>query len=394
MKLLIKMLLGSLLAVLLTLWVIKDPGYVLLAREPWVIEVSLAFFVILLLIAFLVFYGVIRFIKNTWAFPDNVHEWRNNRRHKRAYRSLTKGLMQLAQHQWKKAESLLLKNATDSETPLLNYLGAAHAAQEQGENSRRDSYLSQAYSVMPGAELAVGLTQADLQMRHGQLEQALASLRRLKRLDPSHTHTLKMLVQLYEELHDWHSLHDMLPELHKRHVLPDEEYLRLQVRVYAALLDESQHLTEKNHEAIWYDIPRALRDDLILVQAYARCLIANAEHEAARKLLKKRIRHAWQDELVALYGDVIAGEPNKQLVEAEAWLKEHPDSAVLLMVLGKLAGRAELWGKAQSYLEEAINVGAGAEAYHMLAELLEEHGDRQRAAEIYRKGLNVALGVK
>ena len=247
---------------------------------------------------------------------------------------------------------------------------------------------------MPGAEVAVGLTQADLQMRHGQLEQALASLRRLKRLDPSHTHVLKMLMQLYEELHDWQSLHDLLPELRKHHVVTDEDYLRLQVKVYASLLNASVVSTEKNHEAIWQDMSRALRDDLALVKAYARCLIANDQHEAARKLLNKRIKHAWHDELVKLYGEVITTEPNKQLVEAEAWLKQHPDNAALLLVLGKLASRAELWGKAQSYIEAAINVGAGPEAYHLLAELLEEHGDRQRAADIYRKGLNVALGVK
>jgi len=392
MKLLLKMLFLSLVAVLLTYMVMQDPGYVLLARKPWVIEISLVLFVILLMLSFVILYFVVRFVKGTWDIRANLRHWHERRRRQRAQRALTKGLMFLSQKRWKEAETQLIKFAADSDAPLLNYLGAAKAAQEQESDSRRDSYLSQAHSAMPDADVAVGITQADLQLRHGQYEQALASLKHLRKIAPRHNHVLKLLMLLYEQLHDWPSLHRLLPELRKNNVVSDDAYQALQQKVLSSLL---QHAPDSNAlQSTWQTVPRSMREQTTLVRHYVSKLIEFDEHDAAMQVLQKHMKRAWSDTLVDLLADIQTGDANRQLLLAESWLKQHPVHADCLLVAGQLAMRAALWGKAQSYIENAIEAGAGARAYQLLARLLEQHGDPQQAAEIYRQGLDAALAMQ
>ena len=65
--------------------------------------------------------------------------------------------------------------------PLINYLGAAKAAQEQGAFERRDNLLQKAYRVAPEADLAIGLTQAELEIEQHQFEHAMATLNHLRK---------------------------------------------------------------------------------------------------------------------------------------------------------------------------------------------------------------------
>jgi HemY protein len=53
--------------------------------------------------------------------------------------------------------------------------------------------------------------------------------------------------------------------------------------------------------------------------------------------------------------------------------------------------RNEIWGKARSYLENAIANGAAPEAYAELGHLLEQLGEHEAAREVYRKGLRSLL---
>ena len=66
---------------------------------------------------------------------------------------------------------------------------------------------------------------------------------------------------------------------------------------------------------------------------------------------------------------------------ADSWLKDKPDDAPLLMYLGQLAYGRSLWGKAQSYLEASIALQPSIAARLMLARVLDETGQPQKAQE-------------
>ena len=76
---------------------------------------------------------------------------------------------------------------------------------------------------MPSADVAVGLTQAELQLAHQQYEQALATLMHVRSLSPKHNYVLKLLKKLYENLGEWKKLEEILPDLRRRKVIGDKE---------------------------------------------------------------------------------------------------------------------------------------------------------------------------
>ena len=76
---------------------------------------------------------------------------------------------------------------------------------------------------MPSADVAVSLTQAELQLADHQLEQALATLKHLRSVAPKHTYVLRLLRRLYEQLGDWEHLRELLPELRRRKVEDDAD---------------------------------------------------------------------------------------------------------------------------------------------------------------------------
>ena len=91
------------------------------------------------------------------------------------------------------------------------------------------------------------------------------------------------------------------------------------------------------------------------------------------------------------YGFAVTDHTEDQLKQAEKWLTEHENDAVLLLTLGRLCARANLWAKARSYLEASATLEQNPETYLALAELMQNHEDHAEAAKCYAKGLALAL---
>jgi HemY protein len=141
----------------------------------------------------------------------------------------------------------------------------------------------------------------------------------------------------------------------------------------------------------WSTIPENERLDTQLTRTAAQTLIAAGANAEAARAIEMSLTRQWDTRLAAMYGDS-GNETVQQLEQAEFWLKSHHDDAGLLLSLGKLCMRQELWGKAQSYLEASLSVEQSAEAHLALARLLEQMGDQEAAYRHYRLSLELALG--
>ncbi len=391
MRLVFGLLFVLLIGVVAGLLAYQDPGYVLIGRGNLTIETTLSLFIVILIVAFVVGYFLVRLIVRTWHMPERLQHWRTGRRRRRARRELRQGLIELAEGNWRKAERILVRHAADSSTPLLNYLSAARAAQKQDAPERRDHYLARALESMPDADVAVELTQAELQLAHGQLEQALATLEHLRSMVPNHGHVLLLLAQVYERLQSWNELRALLPLLRKHKVLDDKALHALAVRVWRALLAQTIAGGDANAlQAFWKQVPKDLRSDRDLLTDYVRGLIRLGEHDSAEHLLRDAISHHWDPEWVRLYGELETSHPERQLATAEAWLKGHENHPVLLLTLGRICLRNQLWGKARSYLEASLGSQPLPETYRELGLLLERLGEHEAAAEAFKQGLLLA----
>lgn len=377
-------------AVFAALAVKNDNGYVLLGYGEWTLEGSLAFFLLANLALFLLLYLALRLLARLWAVPGQVHGWQERRGTQQARKALTQGLVALSEGDWKSAEKKLIRHAERSEAPLLNYLAAARSAQQQGADRRRDRYLAQARDSLPAAGVAVGLTQAELQLAHDQLDQAKTTLHQLRQLAPRHNQVLQLQKELCERTGDWQGLNALLPDLKKRQVLNAQELQSLEARTYGRLLEQAA-LDEDPEKlsATWKQIPAGHRNSEALLIRYANLVQERGEGDRAEALLRAALSRDWSDTLAEIYGRAQGKDAKHQLAAAESWLRQQPDNPVLLLVLGRLCIRNKLWGKARSYLEASIGAGPSVPAYRELGALLESMGEEQRAMDCFKSGLEL-----
>ena len=375
------------------IWVAEfEPGFVLLKYGNWSLETSLIVFVVAFLLLLFTGYLLLRTLVFAKRTPKKLANWQSSRRHKRASQALTRGLITLEEGRWAEAERLLARHAGNSDTPLLHYLAAARAAQKQGASERRDDYLRLAHETTEGADVAVGVVQAELQLAADQKEQALATLQHLREVSPKHPYVLQLLQKLYADMNEWQRVQDVLPDLRKRHVLPSEEVKALSVE---AITGQMQTALEKNDwktmQSLWQEAPAKLRKTQEMLSVYILGLSQQNEIELAQSLIEDFLDKDWSDQLIYHFGKLVQGESLPQLAKAEKWLKNRPDNPWLLLTLGRLAAENKLWAKAEEYLHSSLQYGERAETYQVLADVFAENGKEDQVLDAYQKGLDLAL---
>ncbi len=367
----------------------EDPGYALLSRGDWSVEGTLVFLISVLTAIIAGILLLVYLLVKTIKFPGKVSSWAHNRNTIKAIQNCNRGYIELAEGNWREAEKHLRKSANSSGMPILNYLAAARAAQEEGEQRRRDNYLLQAHKSDPGADIAIGLTQAELQIKDGQPEQALATLMHLRTVAPKHKQMLKMLFSVYQQLNSWKDLEELLPELKKNHIFEPHLINKFEKSLIQQLM--KQALQEKNLgelKALWKRLPKQTQNEPDMIYFYCQLLLSVGEEEEAIELIKEGIKHHWYAPLLLLYGQAREKDVAKQLETAESWLSDNGRSAELLLTLGRLSIYNQLWGKARDYLLESIKVSPSTEAYQVLGELYEQQlDDSVEAMNCYREGL-------
>jgi HemY protein len=386
LKIWLVILLGAGIGVIAT----RDNGYVMLAFGVYTVEMSLVLLLIIIAMLFAVMYFSIRALVRFYRLPSDVKDWSQRRGNRAAQNAMTRGLLELSEGQWRKAEKRLVKFADRSETPLLNYLAAARAAQLQGAHERRDSYIRLAHKHMPSGDVAVSITQAELQMADHQLDQALDTLRHLRDVAPNHTYVLRLLMDLYDQVGDWERLSELMPELRKRKVSSAEQLKSLEKKAYKKLLEAS--FLDNDPEQLsyrWRNMPKALREDPALIADYASYLQERERHQEAEELLRQALKRGWDVELVELYGQLECPNAAKHLSRVEAYLKKYPNDATLLLSLGRLCLHSQLWGKARAYLEASVGNDGPVAAYRELARLLEHMDEPEKALSIYRQAVSL-----
>ncbi|MDA0680447.1 MAG: tetratricopeptide repeat protein [Proteobacteria bacterium] len=369
-------------------FLLQDPGYVVINFRGYLVEMSVPVLVALVVSLFLSIWLVVKLFHA----PRKLGEAAARYRAGRAGLRLTRGVIEVAEGNFAKGERLLARAAGVSEAPLLNYLQAARAAHLLGQSERRDTWLKQAYENLPGATNAVLLTQAEFQLDQQQYEQALATLRKIEENTPNHSHALMLLGRLYFRLEDWKHLSDLLPKLTKLGRLDPAILEKWSLRVHQEHLASAADGDAVN--AAWKQIPRQLKQNVALLESYYTNLIRTNMHEKAEKELEAELKRGWRAPLVRLYGIVEGKDAARQLKKAEGWLTDHGDDADLLLSAARLCLRAELWGKARSYLETVIGIRPTPDAYQLYGRLLRQLGEGEAAAEAYRTGLGLVAQTR
>lgn len=135
----------------------------------------------------------------------------------------------------------------------------------------------------------------------------------------------------------------------------------------------------------WKKRSKNINPDDVLIGVYVDALVHCEGHSEAVKVLENVLQLVASDPLIREYsflglrlGDADAA---KQLQKAEAWLEVRPKDAQLLLALGRISLRNQLWGKARDYLERSLQAQASTEVFAELARLLHSLKEQERSPQ-------------
>lgn len=380
------------LASALALVLASDPGYILIHYRGYSIEATLGTVVITLVLLILLYFGLRWFLgiinplqllrKSTWKRLVSVSP----------DKATAIGFNHLLLGRWLEAYKLLVENAEKVENPQLSYLGAAVAAFQRNDRASWNWCLDRAEKKSPMDTQGIQNVRAMLEARSGQHDQALAILVAVHRAVPTSPLVLMQLKDIYLAKSDWDSLDDLLADIEKQKVVEGTELVLLQQKVYQYKLEQSAQNSLDNLRLIWQDLPKSLRNNEMLTGVYLQNLLQFNQDTEAGALLTRFLKQSWSDKLVAMLGFVNSKQPKQQLQMMEAWLKDKPGNPVLLLTLGRLSLRNQLWGKAREYFEQALratsNGELSAEINAELGRLLDHLGEHEKSLACYQRAMN------
>lgn len=359
-KLIILIIIALGLSALLSYLIQLDPGYVRISFGNWLVESNLWVLLGLNIAIIATLFLTLSALKGSAHLGKKIRRIFGKSAQERAKETTEKGIIAFLEGDWGVAKKLLTRSARKNTKPIINYLAAAHASNELGQLKDAETLLKKAYESTPESDFAVGIAQTRIQIQQDQFEAALATLVRLKKLQPHHPFVLRQLKIVYLKLEDWQQVIKLIPLLKKELKDDESELKELELLAWNKLFkqktEEILHRNQLNSAtevlaALWKTVPDKLYSDVSLVRTYAEQLIRVNQSEESETLLRLTLNQHWHTDLVSLYGTVKGANPEEQLLNAENWLKGRPNNATLLLALGRLSLQNKLWGKALEYFE-------------------------------------------
>ena len=368
-----------------------NPGNVVLFYPPHRLDMSLNLFVVLLVLLFLVAYGLVRALKSTLKMPQRVAAYRQRKREREGNKGLRDALKALFEGRFGHAEKAAMRAAELPENAGLAALIGARAAHRMREPARRDAWL--AGIVHDNAlKTARMMTVTELLVDDHQPEAALEAVAELNASGQRHIHALQWSMKAHQQARNWPEVLRLVRILDKRKALHPALSTRLRELAYEALLGEPGHDAESIRR-VWAGVPASDRQVPYIAARAAGAFNARGLHDEARAIAEEALKANWDERVVRAYREAAgpAGSPTllTQIEHCEAWLKERPTDPELALTLGALCLKQKLWGKAQRYLEGALSDATEAsmvrEAHLKLAQMHEALGQEQEAANHYRQ---------
>ncbi len=364
-----------------------NAGYALLVWPPYRVELSLNLLLLLLVLGFMAVYLLLRFVFGAMGLPQRVREFRVRRRRDNARAALLEALRAFFEGRYARAEQTAAGTIALGEAPALGAVLAAHAAHELRHYEQRDQYLASAQRLAPDSATMRIVAEAGMMLDQRRFQEALLVL---KALPEKHTAALRLELKAQQQAKNWEQTLPLIAQLERRGVFDAEQAAQLRTYAHAENL-KRKALDPHTLDEAWQKIPADQKRSSKLAAAAAQCYLALGSGARANQIIEQALETEWDSQLVALYGECADADVIRQIERAEKWLAANPRDEVLLLVLGKLCARQELWGKAQSYLEASISIEPTFSAHLALAELHDRLGNMDAARRNYRASLALAV---
>lgn len=365
-----------------------NPAYVLLVYPPYRIELSFTLFVILLLLAFVSGYGLVRMVLAALQLPAYVRRFRLERAQAKARELLDESLGAFFEGRYAAAEKASARAMELGDVSALHPVIAARSAHELREYDKRDAYLSAAEGRSAGEDTMRLMATTKFMLDQRDPHAALHALQKLRDSGvKGHPGALSLELRAQQQAGNWDEVLNVLDQLEKRASIDVTVAAQLRQQAWLEKIRQQEDLDGLN--ACLKNIPADLKRRGKIAATAAHALIRHGGCAPAQQLLADSLNAQWDSELVALYGDCRSGDAVAQIEQAEKWLNQHQEDAGLLLALGKLCLHQQLWGKAQNYLDASISLAPGHAAYTALGQLAERLGKFDEAFRYYQQAMEL-----
>lgn len=356
-----------------------DPGSVLVRFAGWRVETSFVVAIVLLLLA----WGVAGLVWRFARWPGAAWKQRSRRR---GHERIADGLVALYEGRHARAIRELERASHVRELHAPALLARAQAAHARGDEDAANIALADAEASVPGAARAL---RARLLLQRGMNAEALALLKPDADSGTLPPDAWRSLNSAALACGDYTTALETLPPLAKDEALGtafDTIEAKTLADALAASTDASRLAT------LWSGLSRAQRRIESVIAAYARRAAALGQPLAGMSEIEAALRRQWSESLVLAYSELGPAEANARLRQAEGWLGAQPNSAALLLTLGRLCNQCGLWGKAREYLERGLAIDAAAPMWEAFADCSGGLDDSATAQRAYRNALRASRG--
>ncbi|WP_337263116.1 MULTISPECIES: protoheme IX biogenesis protein HemY [unclassified Serratia (in: enterobacteria)] len=367
-------------------------GYVLIQTDSYNVETSVTGLVIMMILLFLVLFVIEWILRRVFRTGARTRGWLLGRKRNRARKQTKAALIKLAEGDYKQVEKLLTRNADHAEQPVVNYLLAAEAAQQRGDDFRTNQYLERAAEVADTDQLPVDITRVRIRLAQGEAHAARHGVDRLLNQAPRHPEVLRLAEQAYLQTGAYTSLLEILPSMSKINLHTEEELQALQQQAYIGLMNQA--MADEGSDGLklwWKDQSRKTRHEVPLQVAMVEHLIECDDHELAQDIVLNSLKRQYDERLILLIPRLKSGNPEQLEKALRQQIKQHGATPLLNSTLGQLLMKHGEWQQASDAFQEALKQRPDAYDYAWLADALEKLHRSDEAAQMRHEGLMLTL---
>lgn len=357
-------------------FMVRHPGYVMLAWGQWMVEITLWAAVGLLVVGVFLLWLVVRLWRGV-----NPIRWARRYRDHRDRRA--------ARVETERAVRAWLTGDEASALAALNKVVKAGGSERlprlltlipERSHPNWSERLADFVEADPGMSLAAWALQANQLIQHGN---SLALVELVER-EPELASVRFIQPPYWRALIEAGQADKALRRIEAAPTLNPDDRERWQKLAGRALIEQVYADGSTGTSAL-KALPRGMRQKPALVAAEVRCLARQDRLNDAFDRLKKALERSAADELWALLAELPFNSSDALRVGESVLARSRQPSPVAQTVLGLLSEREALWGQAENYLQAAWQQTPTASAGQALAALYERRGDKDRALTLYKQ---------
>lgn len=369
-------------------WLADRPEKIVIQSPLHEIQVSLLVGVVLIGLALGVVYFIWKLLHRIWSSPKTVRESMRFRKHRKAYESLSRGIIAAgAGDAQAAAKHAAIASETLKNEPLITLL-TAQAAQLKGDRAG----VKRAFEDMtksPDTELlglrglfAEAKQAGDWVTARKIAERALAKNARLPWASTA-------ILQVQTTAKDWAQAAATIAQQGKAGLLPRDEAAKKQAILLSA---QALELEEKDRERAQAFAHDALSHDASLVPAAlvaARTHVANGNPKKALKILRATWALSPHPDLAEVASNAKSNDGAEEKFERVRDLVGRPETNLeSAFALARAAIAAKRWDVAKVALETYITEQPQARLCGMMAQIEDAQGDKGRSREWLARALH------